>query len=192
MAAKSSAVMSSNAERAADYAREHDIAHATSSLAELVGVDEDRRRLYLDDQRAASRPGLRRRRRRQACAVRKAAGADPRRRARNGRECRTRRRGHGHQPSSAQRRDASRDARRDQARGASASRCSRACSTPSICRRICRAGGSRSRDAGGGVVLDITVHDADTLRFVLDDEPIAVSAMTSQRRHGRERASRTA
>lgn len=33
--------------------------------------------------------------------------------------------------------------------------------------------------AGGGVVLDITVHDADTLRFVLDDEPVAVSAMTS-------------
>ena len=25
--------------------------------------------------------------------------------------------------------------------------------------------------AGGGVMLDITVHDADTLRFVLDDEP---------------------
>ncbi len=34
--------------------------------------------------------------------------------------------------------------------------------------------------AGGGVVLDITVHDADTLRFVLDDEPLAVSAMTSR------------
>lgn len=33
--------------------------------------------------------------------------------------------------------------------------------------------------AGGGVVLDITVHDADTLRFVLDDEPVAVTAMTS-------------
>ena len=33
--------------------------------------------------------------------------------------------------------------------------------------------------AGGGVTLDITVHDADTLRFVLDDEPLAVSAMTS-------------
>ena len=28
-------------------------------------------------------------------------------------------------------------------------------------------------------MLDITVHDADTLRFVLDDEPVAVSAMTS-------------
>ncbi len=35
-----------------------------------------------------------------------------------------------------------------------------------------------SPDAGGGVVLDITVHDADTLRFVLDDEPVAVTSMT--------------
>ena len=35
-------------------------------------------------------------------------------------------------------------------------------------------------EAGGGVVLDITVHDADTLRFVLDSEPVAVSAMTSR------------
>jgi 1,5-anhydro-D-fructose reductase (1,5-anhydro-D-mannitol-forming) len=34
-------------------------------------------------------------------------------------------------------------------------------------------------DAGGGVILDITVHDADTLRFVLDDEPQSVVAMTS-------------
>ena len=34
-------------------------------------------------------------------------------------------------------------------------------------------------DAGGGVTLDITVHDADTLRFVLDDEPTSVVAMTS-------------
>ena len=34
--------------------------------------------------------------------------------------------------------------------------------------------------AGGGVILDITVHDADTLRFVLGDEPAAVSAMASR------------
>jgi 1,5-anhydro-D-fructose reductase (1,5-anhydro-D-mannitol-forming) len=34
--------------------------------------------------------------------------------------------------------------------------------------------------AGGGVILDITVHDADTLRFVLGDEPVRVSAMTSR------------
>jgi 1,5-anhydro-D-fructose reductase (1,5-anhydro-D-mannitol-forming) len=30
---------------------------------------------------------------------------------------------------------------------------------------------------GAGVVMDITVHDADTLRFVLNDEPEAVAAM---------------
>ncbi|MER9800540.1 Gfo/Idh/MocA family oxidoreductase [Mesorhizobium sp. M0142] len=33
-------------------------------------------------------------------------------------------------------------------------------------------------DAGGGVVLDITVHDADTLRFVLGDDPVGISAFT--------------
>jgi 1,5-anhydro-D-fructose reductase (1,5-anhydro-D-mannitol-forming) len=34
--------------------------------------------------------------------------------------------------------------------------------------------------AGGGVILDITVHDADTLRFVLGDEPESVNAMVSR------------
>lgn len=33
-------------------------------------------------------------------------------------------------------------------------------------------------DAGGGVILDITVHDSDTLRFVLDDDPVEAVAMT--------------
>lgn len=33
-------------------------------------------------------------------------------------------------------------------------------------------------EAGGGVVLDITVHDADTLRFVLSDDPVEISAFT--------------
>ncbi|MFM0740623.1 Gfo/Idh/MocA family oxidoreductase [Paraburkholderia xenovorans] len=36
-----------------------------------------------------------------------------------------------------------------------------------------------SPDAGGGVILDISVHDVDTLRFILDDEPVEASAMTS-------------
>ncbi len=35
-----------------------------------------------------------------------------------------------------------------------------------------------AKDTGGGAAMDITVHDADTLRFVLDDEPVAVCAMT--------------
>jgi 1,5-anhydro-D-fructose reductase (1,5-anhydro-D-mannitol-forming) len=34
--------------------------------------------------------------------------------------------------------------------------------------------------AGGGVILDITVHDADTLRFVLDDEVEEVTALSAQ------------
>ena len=33
---------------------------------------------------------------------------------------------------------------------------------------------------GAGVVMDITVHDADTLRFVLGDEPEAVTAMVQR------------
>ena len=41
-------------------------------------------------------------------------------------------------------------------------------------------------DSGGGVILDITVHDADTLRFVLNDEPASVVAMTSHGGMGRE------
>ena len=32
-------------------------------------------------------------------------------------------------------------------------------------------------EAGGGVILDIVVHDADTLRFVLDDDPVEVIAL---------------
>ena len=32
--------------------------------------------------------------------------------------------------------------------------------------------------AGGGVILDITVHDADTLRYLLDAEPVEASALT--------------
>ena len=41
-------------------------------------------------------------------------------------------------------------------------------------------------DAGGGVILDITVHDADTLRFVLGDDPLEVVAMAHQGGLGKE------
>ena len=40
-------------------------------------------------------------------------------------------------------------------------------------------------DAGGGVILDITVHDADTLRFALSDEVVEVTAMTASQGMGR-------
>ena len=39
-------------------------------------------------------------------------------------------------------------------------------------------------EAGGGVVLDITVHDADTLRFSLGDEIAEVTAMTANQGMG--------
>lgn len=35
-------------------------------------------------------------------------------------------------------------------------------------------------EAGGGVILDISVHDADTLRFILDDEPVSVVAQATR------------
>jgi 1,5-anhydro-D-fructose reductase (1,5-anhydro-D-mannitol-forming) len=34
--------------------------------------------------------------------------------------------------------------------------------------------------AGGGVILDITVHDADTLRFILDAEPVEAVGMSQR------------
>ena len=40
-------------------------------------------------------------------------------------------------------------------------------------------------EAGGGVILDITVHDVDTLRFALDDEVAEVAAMTANQGMGR-------
>ena len=77
---------------------------------------------------------------------------------------------------------------RRSSRAGSASRCSRAYSTPSICRRHLQGWRIDRPDAGGGVILDITVHDADTLRFVLDDEPVAVDRDDFARRHGPRRA----
>ncbi len=38
--------------------------------------------------------------------------------------------------------------------------------------------------AGGGVILDIVVHDADTVRFHLDENPVDVVAMTTAHRMG--------
>lgn len=40
--------------------------------------------------------------------------------------------------------------------------------------------------AGGGVILDITVHDADTLRFILEAEPVEAVGMTQSASMARE------
>ncbi|MBA3449842.1 MAG: Gfo/Idh/MocA family oxidoreductase [Chloroflexia bacterium] len=39
-------------------------------------------------------------------------------------------------------------------------------------------------ESGGGVILDVTVHGADTLRFVLDDEVVDVIAMSASQGMG--------
>jgi 1,5-anhydro-D-fructose reductase (1,5-anhydro-D-mannitol-forming) len=35
-----------------------------------------------------------------------------------------------------------------------------------------------SAAAGAGAILDLTVHDADLLRFILDDEPVAITTLS--------------
>ncbi len=40
--------------------------------------------------------------------------------------------------------------------------------------------------AGGGVILDITVHDADTLRFVLNDDPLEAIAFSQSGGMGKQ------
>ncbi|GBQ82444.1 oxidoreductase [Gluconacetobacter johannae DSM 13595] len=42
--------------------------------------------------------------------------------------------------------------------------------------------GWRVNDQGGGVILDSTIHDIDTLRFLFDQDPISVFAMTQSGR----------
>lgn len=41
-------------------------------------------------------------------------------------------------------------------------------------------------EAGGGVILDITVHDTDTLRFVLGDDPVDAIAFSQRGGMGKE------
>ncbi|ACI51673.1 oxidoreductase domain protein [Gluconacetobacter diazotrophicus PA1 5] len=42
--------------------------------------------------------------------------------------------------------------------------------------------GWRVNDQGGGVILDSTIHDIDTLRFLFDENPVSVFAMTQSGR----------
>ena len=50
--------------------------------------------------------------------------------------------------------------------------------TPCVCRSTCRAGASTSRRQAAVSCSTSRVHDVDTLRFILDAEPVEAVAMT--------------
>lgn len=170
------AVMSSNAERAASYARENGIPTAVSSLDALLGADIDAvyisttNELHLEQALAAAKAG-----KHVLCEKPLALNsADAR------------------SIVAACRRAGVVMATNHHLRCAGAHRAMREAIKSGrigrpIAARVFHAvylpenlqGWRPTRpEAGGGVVLDITVHDADTLRFVLDDDPLEVSCFT--------------
>jgi 1,5-anhydro-D-fructose reductase (1,5-anhydro-D-mannitol-forming) len=173
------AVMSTNAERAAQYAAKHKIAKSTTDLADLVG-DKDIDVIYISttnelhrDQvfaaAAAGKPVLCEKPLALTLADARAMVA----------ECR--KRGVVIATNHHLRNAAAHRAMRDAIKAGSIGK--------PLFARVFHAvylpphlQGWRIEkpNAGGGVILDITVHDADTLRFVLDDEPQSVTAMTSK------------
>ncbi len=172
-------VMSTNADRAAQYAREHGIAHATTSLKDLVGSKDvdavyisTTNDLHRDQVFAAATAG-----KHVLCEKPLALTLDDARAMVA--ECRARGviMGANHHLRNAATHRAMREAIRQGRIGRPLfARVFHAVYLPAHLQgwRI------EKPTAGGGVVLDITVHDADTLRFVLDDEPVAVKAMTSR------------
>ena len=179
------AVMSTNAERAASYARKHGIARATTSLKELVEAQDvdavyisTTNELHHDQVFAAAAAG-----KHVLCEKPLALTlADARAMVA---ECRARGvvMGTNHHLRNAATHRAMREAIKQGRIGKPLfARVFHSVYLPPHLQgwRIERP------DAGGGVILDITVHDADTLRFVLDDEPTSVVAMTSHGGMGRE------
>ena len=173
------AVMSANPERAADYARRHAIARATSSLDDLVGgADVDAvyisttNELHRDQFFAAAGAG-----KHVLCEKPLAMTLDDARAMVSEAHARGVVMGTNHHLRNAATHRAMREAIKQGRIGRPLfARVFHAVFLPPHLQgwRIDKP------QAGGGVVLDITVHDADTLRFVLDDEPVSVSAMTSQ------------
>ena len=179
------AVMSANAERAAAFAKTHGIAHATTSLNELVESNDidavyisTTNELHRDQLFAAAEAG------KHVLCEKPLALTLPDARAMVA-ECRKRRvvMGTNHHLRNAATHRAMREAIKQGRIGKPLfARVFHSVYLPQHLQgwRLHRP------DAGGGVILDITVHDADTLRFVLDDEPRSVIAMTSHGGMGRE------
>jgi 1,5-anhydro-D-fructose reductase (1,5-anhydro-D-mannitol-forming) len=169
-------VMSTNAERGAAYARDHGIATSVTSVAELVG-DPNVQAVYIsttnelhrDQVIAAAMAG-----KHILCEKPLAMSIDD-----------------AHAMVKAARDAGVVMATNHHLRGAATHRAMRdaiAAGTigKPLAARVCHAGylpahlqGWRldKPEAGGGVILDITVHDTDTLRFVLGDDPVEAVAL---------------
>ena len=170
------AVMSSSAERAADYAKENGIAASFSSLADLLAADIDAvyisttNELHLEQALAAAQAG-----KHVLCEKPLALNsADARRIVAACRDAGVVM-GTNHHLRSAGAHRAMREAIATGRIGKPiAARVFHSVYLPEHLQgwRLTKP------EAGGGVVLDITVHNADTLRFLLDDDPVEVAAFT--------------
>ena len=169
-------VMSSNAERARDYAAANGIAKSTTELATLLGDDIDAvyisttNELHRDQTIAAARAG-----KHVLCEKPLALSLADARAMRNACRDAGMVMGTNHHLRNAGTHIAMRDAIAAGRIGTPlAARVFHAVYLPPFLQgwRIDKP------EAGGGVILDITVHDADTLRFVLGDDPVeAIAAM---------------
>ena len=179
------AVMSSHAERGAKYAGEHGIPHATTSLEDLLGASDvdavyisTTNELHRDQTFAAAAAG-----KHVLCEKPLAMTLDDARKMVAACHARGIVMGTNHHLRNAATHRAMRDAIRQGRIGRPLfARVFHSVYLPPHLQgwRIERP------EAGGGVILDITCHDADTLRFVLDEEPTHVTAMTSRGGMGRE------
>ncbi len=169
-------VMSTSTERGAAYARDHGIARSVTSLAELVG-DPDIQAVYIsttnelhrDQVLAAASAG-----KHILCEKPLAMSLDD-----------------AHAMVKAARDAGVVLATNHHLRGAATHRAMRDAIAAGrigkpIAARVCHAGYLPAHlqgwrldrpEAGGGVILDITVHDTDALRFVLGDDPVEAVAL---------------
>ena len=172
-------VLSRDAERGARYAQEHGIARHSTSLEAFL-ADPEIEAVYVSTTNEMHKPQtLAAARAGKHVLCEKPLALIVEDAPRHGRRLQARRRRDGHEPPSAQRRHAPGDAPGHQD-GRIGNPSPHGCSTRAFLPPHLQGWRINRPEAGGGVVLDITVHDADTLRFVLDDEPESRSSPSIQ------------
>lgn len=172
------AVYSRSAERGAAYAREHGIARSTTTLEDLLADDVDA--VYVsttndrhrDEVVAAARAGRHVLCEKPLAVIVEDAAATVEACRDAGVVLAT---NHGRRNEGI-----AREARRLVAEGAIGNVLAARTSSAVLLPERLRTWRLADPATGPGVVLDIVVHDADILRFVLQDEPVEVAALTAQ------------